>query len=73
MPSSSLRSAPCSTMGVARYSPNLSLHLRKEESVYRCDDFTSMGVILCRAVSLLLAVRKSIYMRSLASSLLELL
>lgn len=33
MPSSSLRSAPCSTMGVARYSPNFSLHLRKEERV----------------------------------------
>ena len=33
MPFSSRRSAPCNTTGVERYSPNFSIHLRKEESV----------------------------------------
>ena len=70
--SSSFKSAVWMTYGFAKKELYLDMHFLSEVKVYRVDDLTSMGEMLCLLVTLFLAIRKSISIRdSLFSVLFE--
>ena len=66
MSSFSIKSPECTTKGVDRYCLYFLLHLLSEVNVYRGEDFTSMGEMLCLDVTDGFRTRKSISILSSA-------
>ena len=59
-PSSTFKSPVCNTYGVDKKLVYFAWHFLNEVKVYRTEDFTSMGDMLCLLVTFVLEIRKSI-------------
>ena len=72
IPSSTFKSPACNTYGVDKKLAYFAWHFLNEVKVYRTEDFTSMGEMLCLLVTFVFEIRKSISIRDSLSVILGL-